>query len=74
MSSNDTTTAQNKLFEQQMLLTQQQIKNEKELHCIFMLKKYKKAIKYAECEDEMELFHNLRASVILELKELRNIV
>ena len=65
--------AQQQLIEQQILLIRQQLKNEKEIHCLHMLKKYKKAIQNAENEDEQELFHNLRASVFLELKEIRDI-
>ena len=66
--------AQQQLIEQQILLTRQQLKNENETHCLRMLKKYKKAMQNAESEDEQELFHNLRASVFLELKELRDVV
>ena len=69
-----TTPTHDKLVEQQILLTQQQIKNERELHCIIMLKKYRKVSKHFDNEDEKELFHNLCASIFLELKELRNVV
>ena len=61
------------LIEQQILLTQQQMKNTQELHCLHMLNKYKKAMRNADSEDEKELFHNLRASVFLELKEIRDV-
>lgn len=68
------TTPHDKLVEQQILLTQQQIKNERELHCIIMLKKCIRVSKHFVSEDEKELFHNLFASIFLELKELRNVV
>ena len=61
------------LTRQQILLTQQQLKNTQEQHCVQMLWKYNESIKFATSEDEKELFHNLRASVFLELKELRNV-
>tara|TARA_B100000795_G_C22385117_1_gene281219 strand:- start:167 stop:406 length:240 start_codon:yes stop_codon:yes gene_type:complete len=61
------------LNQQQITLNQQQIKNTQETHCVFMLWKYNKAIQYSTSDDERELFHNLRASVFLELKELRNV-
>ena len=72
MSSTETH-KQNELIEQQITLNQQQIKNTQETHCVFMLWKYNKAIQYSTSDDERELFHNLRASVFLELKELRNV-
>ena len=61
------------LIQQQMLLTQQQLKNTQEQHCVHMLWNYNESIKFATSDDEKELFHNLRASVFLELKELRNV-
>lgn len=61
------------LCQQQITLNHQQIKNTQETHCVFMLWKYNKAIQYSTSDDERELFHNLRASVFLELKELRNV-
>jgi len=59
------------LTQQQILITQQQLENTQEQHCVQMLWKYNESIKFATSEDEKELFHNLRASVFLELKELR---
>ena len=61
------------LIQQQILLTQQQLNNTQEHHCVHMLWNYNESIKFATSNDEKELFHNLRASVFLELKELRNV-
>ena len=46
-------------------------KQKKEIHCLRMLNKYRKAISNSLSDDETELLHNLRASVFLELKQLR---
>lgn len=48
-------------------------KQKRELHCMRMINKYRKAILNALSDDEAELFHNLRASVFLELKNLRGV-
>jgi hypothetical protein len=66
MSSNELTLAQTKL-------TEQQVKNEKETHCVLMLNAYSDAMKNSYSEHERQLLHNLRASVFLELKELRGV-
>ena len=61
------------LIEQQILLTQQQMKNTQELHCLDILDQFQVCMHHAESEDEKELFHNLRASVFLELKGIRDV-
>jgi len=80
MSHNDAANNQQELIQQQILLThqhilltQQQLKNTQEQHCLYMLWKYNESMLSSTSEDEKELFHNLRASVFLELKELRNV-
>ena len=60
------------LIEQQILLTQQQMKNTQELHCLHILGKLKMSMQHSDSEDEKDLFHNLRASVFLELKGIRD--
>ena len=65
--------AQQELIVQQILLAKQKLKNEKETHCILMLNAYSDAMKNSYSEDERQLLHNLRASVFLELKELRGV-
>lgn len=65
--------AQQELVELQVLLAKQKLKNEKEAHCVLMLNEYRDAIQQSSHHDERNLFHNLRADVFLELKELRNV-
>ena len=65
---------QQELIEQQILLAIQEIKNKKESHCVLMLEKYRDAMRNAESGDERQLFHNIRASVFLELKEVRKVI
>lgn len=66
--------AQQQLIEQQVLIAIQEKKNKKESHCVLMLEKYRDAVRNAESEDERQLFHNLRASVFIELKDIRDVV
>ena len=64
---------QQELIVQQILLAKQKLKNEKEAHCVLMLNEYRDAMQQSDHQDERNLFHNLRASVFLELKELRGV-
>lgn len=68
MTSN---TKEQELLQHKIELIIHQTKHAREIHCINMLNEYKKAYEYSNNEDEKVLFHNLRASVFLELKELR---
>ena len=65
--------AQQQLIVQQILLAKQKLKNEKEAHCVLMLNEYRDAMQQSSNQDERNLFHNLRAAVFLELKELRDV-
>ena len=73
MSSDNLNIAKTKLFESQRLLIEHQMLNDQEAHCILMLNEYREAIINSTNDDERNLFHNLRASVFLELKKLRDI-
>lgn len=70
-SSNNNFEKEQELLDAKISQVNFQTNHNREIHCITMLNEYKKAYDTANNDDEKELFHNLRAFVFLELKELR---